>query len=651
MSRQEAAAQYQKALKQGRKTYKDCVLHGRYPYPQILDDILDDAMVAGRVDLGVVNIPMDKIVGTRTLGRRSAFAADFMPLLDVNTEFGMKWVSLCQDHLGDEGIRDPIRCYEYLGRFYVQEGNKRVSVLKSFGAPVVASYVIRAIPKWSEDPEVRAYYDFLEAYRHTGLYQVAFTRPGSFDKLQVALGFDPDHDWTQDEQRKFLAGLTWFSEAFDKAGGKELPITPADALLVWLKVYPFSQLSASRAELLKTVQGLWADIKGAAEEEPISVTTEDADEPPATGLLGKIFKPAQPSHLNVAFIHQYRPKESNWIRAHDLGREYLEAVLEDEVTVQTMSGVGSGDEAEQAMEAAIENGAKVVFATTASLIGACRKAAAQHPDVRVLNCAISMPYAGVRTYYSRVYESKFITGAIAGAMSQSGRIGYVAEGPIFGVPASINAFALGVQMTNPQAKILLKWDCLEGDPVAELKREGVTLLSNRDVPTPDKMQAPWGLCRVGADGLTCLCSAYWHWGHFYVKLVRSIFSGEWDALGAREGRAVNYWWGMHSQTTGVLLSEQVPPGVAQLAECLRQGLIGGSIVPFGRKIFSQDGTMQNDGTQWLTPEEILRMDWLCDCVEGHIPAYEELREEAKPLVRLQGVYRDWLRPEKEGPIL
>ena len=285
MSRQEATQQYMKALKQGRKTYKDCVLHGRYPYPQILDDILDDAMVAGRVDLGVVEIPTGQIVGTRTLGRRSAFAADFMPLLDANTEFAMKWVSLCAAHLGDEGIREPIRCYEYLGRFYVQEGNKRVSVLKSFGAPTISSYVIRVVPQWSEDPEVRAYYDFLEAYRHTSLYQVRFTRPGSFEKLQAALGYDPGHDWTQDERRKFLAGLAWFTEAFEKAGGKALPITPADALLVWLKVYLFDQLMGAKAELQKTVQVLWPDIKGLAEPEPITVTTEEqADEAPGAGL-------------------------------------------------------------------------------------------------------------------------------------------------------------------------------------------------------------------------------------------------------------------------------------------------------------------------------------------------------------------------------
>ena len=147
MGRQEAFEQYTKALKQGQKTYKDCVVHGQYPYLPVLDEILlDDSMVAGRVEMGIIEIPMEQIVGTKTAGRRSAFAADFMPLLDMDSEFAFKWVDLCAAHLGDEGIREPIRCFEYLGQFYVQEGNKRVSVFKSYDASTIPGYVIRIIP-------------------------------------------------------------------------------------------------------------------------------------------------------------------------------------------------------------------------------------------------------------------------------------------------------------------------------------------------------------------------------------------------------------------------------------------------------------------------------------------------------------------------
>ena len=116
----ESSEHYQKALKQGHRTHRESVHQGKSPYLQALDDLLEDALAADQVDLGIIEIPMDKIVGTKTAGRTNSFSSDFMPLLDEQSEFGLKWRRLCQAHGGDEGIRDPIRCYEYRGRFYVQ---------------------------------------------------------------------------------------------------------------------------------------------------------------------------------------------------------------------------------------------------------------------------------------------------------------------------------------------------------------------------------------------------------------------------------------------------------------------------------------------------------------------------------------------------
>ena len=659
MNRQEALEQYGKALKRGRKTYRDCVLRGRYPYPQVLDEILSDSLVAGQVDLGIIEIPTEQISGTKTAGRRSAFAADFMPLFETDTEFAGKWMDLCQAHLGDEGIRDPIHCYEYLGRFYVQEGNKRVSVLKSYDAPTIPGYVIRVVPLWSEDPAIQVYYEFMQFYQMTGLYRVYFSRTGSFSKLQAALGFEADHVWSEEERQAFTSGYHAFQTAFFKLGGRELPVTVADALLVWLKVYPFESLrTMSSAELGKSLGAVWTDVKGLSQSDPISVSTEGTEEEKAAppdqgqGLWGRLFKAVFPSRLNVAFINDHLPQESDWARAHDLGRQYLEAVMADQVTVQVFDGVGADAQAEQAMEKAIEGGAQVIFATTPPLIGACRKTAALHPGVRILNCSVSMPYTGVRTYYSRIYEGKFITGAIAGAMSRDGRIGYVASSPIFGVPASINAFALGAQLTNPEARIQLRWSCVEEDATDRLARDGVELISNRDVPTPDRTREPWGLCRRQADGsLISLASPYWHWGNVYVKLVRGIFSGAWDALSSSEGRAVNYWWGMRSRAIDILLREDLPAGVRQLVELLRRDIMDGSLLPFQRPIRDQSGAVRSDGNGWFSPEEILHMDWLCGNVDGEIPAFDRLLPMARSIVRLQGVYRDAIPPEKEGPIL
>lgn len=658
MSRQEAYEQYGKALRLGQKYYKDSVLHGRYPYPQVLDEILtDDSMTAGQMDMGLVEIPMEQIVGTKTAGRRTAFAGNFMPLLSQDSEFAGKWMELCAAHLGDEGIREPIRCFEYLGWFYVQEGNKRVSVLRSYNAPTIPGKVTRIIPAWSEDREVRLYYEFMQSYPFTKLYRVRFTRPGSFLKLQTALGFEADHVWTEEERQRFESRFTYFRAAFKKLKGDELPITAADALLVWLKVYTFEELrTMSTAELQKSLAALWADVEVLAQPDPVAVTT-DPDVPEEQGkeknFLTRLFKAVFPARLNVAFVSESRPEDSDWARAHYLGRQYLEAVMGEKVLIQAFDGVGAGAEADGAMETAIENGAQVIFTTTPPLIAACRKAAAKHPEARILNCSAAMPYTGVRTYYSKIYEGKFITGAIAGAMSPDGHIGYVASNPIFGVPASINAFALGARLTNPRARIQVRWSCVEEDPMTALRQEGVDLISNRDIPTPDRVREPWGLCQVRPGGvLRPIASPYWHWGHFYEKLVRSILSGSWDALSTKDSKqAVSYWWGMKSQTVGVLLSPDLPAGLRQLVEILQRGVADGSIVPFQRPIRDQAGNLRSDGGHWFSPEEILHMDWLCDCVEGEIPGFDRLLPMSRSIVRLQGVYRDSIPPEKEATLL
>ena len=162
MNTQMATEEYVQALKAGQKEYKDLVAAGRDPHPAVLDELLPENAAETVVEVGLVEIPSERIVGTKSAGRITAFTATFQPLLDSKSEFATKWVSLCAAHLGDTGITDPIVCYEYLGNFYVQEGNKRVSVLRHFGAPQIPGNVRRILPPPSDDLRIRAYYEFLE---------------------------------------------------------------------------------------------------------------------------------------------------------------------------------------------------------------------------------------------------------------------------------------------------------------------------------------------------------------------------------------------------------------------------------------------------------------------------------------------------------
>ena len=197
MSRMEAVEEYAKALKEGQREYKECLQQKVDPNPAVLDEILDKDAVESCVSVGLVDIPAQRIVGTRTAGRISAFTPSFRPLLEPDTEFAFKWISLCAAHLGEEGIHTPIECFEYLGNFYVQEGNKRVSVMRHFGAARIPANVKRVQPPLDDSPRVKAYQEFLEFYKLSGMYDVQFTQPGQYAKLLEKTGYPADRKWTE----------------------------------------------------------------------------------------------------------------------------------------------------------------------------------------------------------------------------------------------------------------------------------------------------------------------------------------------------------------------------------------------------------------------------------------------------------------------
>ena len=83
----------------------------------------------------------------------------------------------------------------------------------------------------------------------------------------------------------------------------------------------------------------------------------------------------------------------------------------------------------------------------------------------------------------------------------------------------------------------------------------------------------------------------------------------------------------------------------------RRGVERGWLEPFHCPMTDQSGTARSDGSRWLSPEEILGMDWLLDSVDGRIPSFDELLPMSRNTVRLLGLYRDSIPPEKEGVIL
>ena len=648
---QMAIDEYALALRKGQKESRELSALGKNPNPVVLDEILPENYPGVVQDVGLLEIPSERIIGTKTAGRVTAFSASFRPLLDSKTEFANKWIHLCAAHLGETGIQDPILCYEYLGNFYVQEGNKRVSVLRHFDAPRIPSQVKRVVPPASDEPRIRAYYEFLDFFKVSRLYTVQFRRPGDYTRLLKHLGKKSDEVWTEEDRRSFNSYYHYFQDAFQSLRNPREDLLCEEALLLWLELYPWQDLKRlSSAELKNTLSALWEDVRSTSREDSVQVQTK-AEDGAKANIIERII--SVPDHLNIAFVHQLTAQESIWVASHEEGRQYIESVFGDKITVRSYFNASNPEQAELAIETAVAEGAQVVFTTAPPLSRATLKAAVAYPKVKFLNCSVSQPFSSIRTYYGRIYEAKFITGAIAGAMAQNNRIGYIASYPIFGAPASINAFALGAQMTNPRAELELRWTCVEGTPQADFFSDGIRVISNRNVPTQNQMYLDF--CNYGTylvddmGELIPLGSPVWVWGKFYEFVIRNIFNGGWKQEKG-EGKAVNYWLGMDSGVIDMNLSRKLPAGVRQMAKILCHGMTSGQLDPFHRRIIAQDGTVKNDGSTTFTPEQLIRMDWLCENVIGSIPPYEEILPRSQALIRELGIYRDKIPTEKEAKV-
>ena len=645
MSTTQAREEYLKAQKMGLKELKECTSAGKPTNPAVLDEILPSAGDDIYKDIGLVEIPISRIVGTKSAGRITAFSPSFLPLLDEDSEFGMKWRNLCDAHMSDEGIREPILCYEYLGNFYIQEGNKRLSVMRYFGAAKIPGNVRRIMPQPSNEPRIQAYFEFLEFYKDSGIYDLQYHTPGDYAKLMERTGKNPGEKWSEWERRNFAAYFQYFREAYDSLGGKSLDQSPEEALLVWLNFHSFQELGElSGNKLKKSLSDIWNEFK--AHSIDLAFGTAASDTTPKTGILSIFSKGL--SHVNVAFIHQLDEANNPWVQGHEAGRQYLEQQLGDKVTCRSYFHADTKESARALLDQAVAEGAQVVFTTHVRLNRQTLKAAVRHPKVKFLNCSVNVRYSSVRSYYSRMYEGKFVAGAIAGAMANNDKIGYIGSCPTYGETASINAFALGAQMTNPRARIDLRWSCLPGEPNKDFAELGYQVVSNRNVPAADRTYlaaseyGTWAYLEDGSQ--VAIGSPVWLWGHMYERIVNSILQGTYEE---EKGQAVNYWWGMESQASDILLSDQLPESMQFLANLLRTGFINGTLDPFCRKIVTQDGTVVNDGTHHFTVDELLRMDWLCENIDGYIPEYEEVLPYAQPMMKALGLHKERIPAEKD----
>ncbi len=637
MADYDSSANYKQARAMGRHYLSEHSDSATKGYLYILDDLLDNVEICGEINLGTAEIPINKILGTRTSARSNAFAGNFMPLLAENTEFGAKWCKLYESHIR-EGIREPIKVYEYLNRYFVQEGNKRVSVLKYLGAVAIEARVTRLIPKRDEtNKQISIYYEFLDFDRRATFDNLWFSHRGGFTGLvNLVETWQHEHpDCDIPTADLINASFKSFRLCYREAGFAGIPITSGDAFLEYLKVYGFKP-DRPLDTIREQVRSCEAQFKLVSVKDPDTVNTVEQKFPSEKASLS--FFSRKPRKLKVAFAFESTPEKCLWTYDHDVARKRLERTMGEKISVITKYQVPNGENSYGALKELMDQEPDILFATSPNMSAGALRLSIENPDKTILNCDFAQPKKNIMTYYAKFYEAAFLCGVMAGSMTRTGLLGYtttMATHP--GSTFNLNAFALGAQLVNPTAHVvnLNLYRVDESDPYhmearKELARHGVDIAMCIHQPhTP--------LVRKGFPGVyaqlyllqsntghpnECIGAAAVDWSIFYNDMVGDSFKTKNSILDiTRSGNdsSVHFGWGLNTGILDVLgVDSFMGHNAIRLLNIFKDLISSGKIHPFEGPLYDRDHNMILEKYETLNLLEIQSMKWQHEAVVDSI---------------------------------
>ncbi len=340
------------------------------------------------------------------------------------------------------------------------------------------------------------------------------------------------------------------------------------------------------------------------------------------GALGPAKAEAQEA-LKAAFIYVGPIGDLGWSWEHDTGRKMLETEFGDKVKTTYIESVPEGPDAARVIRQYAQQGYKVIFATSFGYMDPMLEVARDFPGVYFEHCSGFKTAPNMSTYFGRMYQPRYLSGIVAGKMTKSNIIGYVAAFPIPEVIRGINAFALGVRSVNPKAQVRVVWTSTWFDPVKE-REAAVALLDagadmiaqHQDTTEPQKAAAERGLMSIGYDsdmrgfvGDSVLVSPVWNWGSYYVSTVKEILNGSW--------KTHQYWGGLKEGIVKLSdFSPRVPQAVKDLVAAKQQEMLNGTWDVFYGPIKDQSGKEVVAAGGKLSDPDMLNMGYFVEGVIG-----------------------------------
>ncbi|MEN9775151.1 MAG: hypothetical protein RL322_2221 [Pseudomonadota bacterium] len=351
----------------------------------------------------------------------------------------------------------------------------------------------------------------------------------------------------------------------------------------------------------------------------------------AAGLTGASMLPfaahaqnADP--IKVGYVYVSPIGDAGWTFQHDLGRREMEKSLGAKVQTRFIESVPEGADAERVIRELAQSGHRVIFGTSFGYMNFMERVAKQFPKVAFVHATGYKRGPNLGTYNARFYEGRYLTGLVAGRMTQSNILGYVAAFPIPEVLQGINAFTMAARSINPKVEVRVVWVNSWYDPGKERDAANTLMAQGADVVTHHTdstavVQAAQergryaigyhsDMSKYGAKAH--LTAATHHWGAYYIRTINEAIAGTW--------KPGNLWGGFKDGMVKLApLNPAVPGDVRERVAKVEAGLTAGTFHPFSGSILDQEGKERLGAGKTMDDNTLNSMDYYVQGVASRLP--------------------------------
>jgi basic membrane lipoprotein Med (substrate-binding protein (PBP1-ABC) superfamily) len=319
--------------------------------------------------------------------------------------------------------------------------------------------------------------------------------------------------------------------------------------------------------------------------------------------------------IKPAFVLYGAKNDGGWSQALDEARSRLEQKLG--ISIPAVESIPESAAAVRpAVELFIDRGANIIVGSSFGYSDTFLELAKEYPNVAFINPAGTTNARNLQSVYGRTYQSHYLCGMVAGALSKSGKLGFVGSNSFGLINWTANAFALGAQRSNPNATVTVVFTGAWYDPVKEraaaeaMVEQGIDVLDQHvDSPTPQIVAQEKGIYGTGHHrdlsefSTATQCSSIWVWDKFLEPIFKQIGDGTWETNpygafpGIKEG-------GTDIACCGSAVSDDLKAKVM----AARDELIGGREI-FAGPLKDRDGKERVPAGQVLSDADLWNMDW------------------------------------------